>query len=315
VNNFHLSFKIPAQEKKITHKEKMLFLGSCFSDEIASKAKFNGFHVLSNPFGTVFHPLALGRFLEETLDNIPFEERIFQRDELFFSWDASTVLYGTSKHALLDQLAALRKNWLNEIKSASHLFVTFGTAWGYLNQDVNCIVANCHKLPSQQFSKVLTASEEIRAIWSNILKKLNILNPNLTVCFTVSPVRHVKDGFVENTQSKAVLIESVRHLQENSKALYFPSYEIVMDELRDYRFFKQDRVHPNEEAIDYVWNRFMDSFCSKETQELCTKVQSLKLALSHKSLHPESNETQAYRKKLELRCNEFNLAYPFIVLD
>lgn len=315
MNNFHLSFNIPAEEKKITHKETILFLGSCFSDEIASKAKFNGFQVLSNPFGTIFHPLALGRFLDETLDNNFLQERIFQRNELFFSWDASTVLYGTSKDTLSDQLVALRKNWLNELKNASHLFVTFGTAWGYHIQNINCIVANCHKIPSQQFTKVLTPSEEIRLTWTSVLNKLNILNPKLTVCFTVSPVRHVKDGFVENNQSKAVLIESVRYLQENSKALYFPSYEIVIDELRDYRFFKQDRVHPNQEAIDYVWNRFMGSFCSKETQELCTKIQSLKWALSHKSLHPESKETQEFKKKVELRCSEFNLAYPYIVLD
>lgn len=315
MNSFHLSFNIPAEEKKITHKETILFLGSCFSDEIASKAKYNGFKVLSNPFGTVFHPLALGRFLEETLDNKSFEERIFQREELFFSWDASTIVYGTSRHALTDHLAETRKNWLNELKCASHLFVTFGTAWGYHNEGINCVVANCHKLPSQQFVKSLTSSKEITAVWKVIIDKLNVLNPNLTVCFTVSPVRHVKDGFVQNNQSKAVLIESVRHLQENSKALYFPSYEIVMDELRDYRFFKQDRVHPNDEAIDYVWNRFVESFCSNETQALCAQVKSLKLALSHKSLHPESKETQAYKKKVELLCNEFNLTYPFVSLD
>jgi len=145
--------------------------------------------------------------------------------------------------------------------------------------------------------------------------KLSLLNPNLTVCFTVSPVRHVKDGLVENNQSKAVLIESVRRLQENSRAIYFPSYEIVMDELRDYRFFKQDRVHPNDEAIDYVWKRFVESFCSNETVELCKKVKSLKLALSHKSLHPESQETLTHKKKVEQLRNEFKVAYPFIFLD
>ncbi len=315
MNSFHLSFNIPAQENKITHKETILFLGSCFSDEIASKAKFNGFKVLSNPFGTVFHPLALGRFLEETLDDATVEERIFERDELFFSWDASTVLYGTSKRSLSNQLSELRKNWLNELKSASHLFVTFGTAWGYEHKESKVLVANCHKLPSQQFVKSLSSSKEITDVWKVIIDKLNVLNPNLTVCFTVSPVRHVKDGFVQNNQSKAILIESVRYFQEYSNAIYFPSYEIVMDELRDYRFFKQDRVHPNEEAIDYVWNRFVESFCSHDTLELCQKVKSLKLALSHKSLHPESQETLAHKKKVEQLRNEFKVAYPFVSLD
>lgn len=291
-----------------------MFLGSCFSDEIAAKAKFNGFQGGSNPFGTVFHPLALGRFLLDCLTEQKSEEFIFQREGLFFTLDASTTLYTTSKNDLADKLSELRCKWLEQLKAASHLFVTFGTAWGYQHIESQVLVANCHKLPSQQFVKTLTSSDEITEVWNLILNKLNVLNPNLTVCFTVSPVRHVKDGFVENNQSKAVLIESVRRLQENSKAIYFPSYEIVTDELRDYRFFKQDRVHPNDEAIDYVWNRLVVSFCSNETLELCKKVQSLKLALSHKSLHPESQETLAHKKKVEQLRNEFKVAYPFIFL-
>jgi hypothetical protein len=315
VSQFHLSFSVPFQEHKINHKEFILFLGSCFSDEIAAKAKFNGFQVDSNPFGTVFHPLALGRFLLDCLTEQKSEEFIFQREDLFFTLDASTTLYATSQNDLTVKLTELRNNWLNQLKSASHLFVTFGTAWGYQHIESQLLVANCHKLPSQQFVKSLTSSDEITNVWNLILEKLNVLNPNLTVCFTVSPVRHIKDGFVESNQSKAVLIESVRRLQENSKVIYFPSYEIVMDELRDYRFFKQDRVHPNDEAIDYVWNRFVESFCSNETLELCKKLKSLKLALSHKSLHPESQETLAHKKKVEQLCNEFKAVYPFIFLD
>lgn len=315
MSQFHLSFSVPTQDHKINHKEPILFLGSCFSDEIAAKAKFNGFHVDSNPFGTVFHPLALGRFLVDCLTEKKSEEFIFQREDLFFTLDASTTLYATSQNDLADKLTELRSKWLEQLKAASHLFVTFGTAWGYQHIESQVLVANCHKLPSQQFVKSLTSSYEISDVWNLILENLNILNPNLTVCFTVSPVRHVKDGFVGNNQSKAVLIESVRRLQENSKAIYFPSYEIVMDELRDYRFFKQDRVHPNEEAIDYVFNRFVESFCSKETLELCKKVKSLKLSLSHKSLHPESQETLTHKKKVEQLRNEFKVAYPFIFLD
>jgi hypothetical protein len=315
VSQFHLSFTVPTQEHKINHKEPILFLGSCFSDEIAAKAKFNGFQVDSNPFGTVFHPLALGRFLVDCLTEKKSEEFIFQREDIFFTLDASTTVYATSQNDLADKLIELRNNWLEHLKAASHLFVTFGTAWGYQHIESQLLVANCHKLPSQQFVKSLTSSDEITNVWNLILEKLNVLNPNLTVCFTVSPVRHVKDGFVENNQSKAILIESVRRLQENSKAIYFPSFEIVMDELRDYRFFKQDRVHPNDEAIDYVWNRFIESFFSNQTIELCKKVKSLKLALSHKSLHPESQETLAHKKKVEQLRNEFKVAYPFIFLD
>lgn len=315
MSQFHLSFSVPTQEHKINHKEPILFLGSCFSDEIAAKAKFNGFQVDSNPFGTVFHPLALGRFLVDCLTGQNSEEFIFEREALFFTLDASTTVYASSQSELADKLTELRNNWLEQLKTASHLFVTFGTAWGYQHIQSQVLVANCHKLPSQQFLKSLTSSDEITKVWGLVLNKLSSLNPNLTVCFTVSPVRHVKDGLVENNQSKAVLIESVRRLQENSKAIYFPSYEIVMDELRDYRFFKQDRVHPIDEAIDYVWKRFVESFCSNETQELCKKVKSLKLALSHRSLHPESQETLTQKKKVEQLRNEFKVAYPFIFLD
>lgn len=315
MSQFHLSFSVPTQDHKIKHTEPILFLGSCFSDEMAAKARFNGFQIDANPFGTVFHPLALGRFLLDCFTGMKSEELIFQREDLFFTLDASTTVYANSENELTDKLTELRTNWLEQLKTASHLFVTFGTAWGYQHIESQVLVANCHKLPSQQFVKGLTSSNEITHVWKLILQKLNVLNPNLTVCFTVSPVRHVKDGLVENNQSKAVLIESVRILQENSKAIYFPSYEIVMDELRDYRFFKQDRVHPNDEAIDYVWNRFVESFCSNETQDLCKKVKSLKLALTHRSLHPESQETLAHKKKVEQLCNEFKVAYPFIFLD
>lgn len=315
MSQFYLSFSVPSQEHKINHKEPILFLGSCFSDDIAAKAQFNGFKVDSNPFGTVFHPLALGRFLLDCLTKKKTEEFIFQREELFFTFNASTTVYATSQNVLIDTLTELRYNWLEQLKTASHLFVTFGTAWGYEHKESQILVANCHKLPSQQFEKKLTSSNEISEVWKEIVKKLNALNPNLTVCFTVSPVRHVKDGLIENNQSKAILIEAIRGLIENSSANYFPSYEIVMDELRDYRFFKLDRVHPNDEAIEYVWQRFESTYCSDETIELSRKVKHLKLALSHKSLHPESQETSVHKKRVEQLCNEFKAAYPFIFLD
>ncbi len=314
MSNFQLSFKIPSQETKINHKEKILFLGSCFSDEIAAKANFSGFNVLSNPFGTVFHPIALARFIKETLSSSFQKERIFQREDLFFSLDANSTIYGLNESEVTNKLKDLRIEWLHQLKSASHLFITFGTAWGYTHIEGEVLVANCHKLSSQQFEKRLTSTQEIVQCWMAVIKELKAINPQLTVCFTVSPVRHSKDGLIENNQSKALLIDAIRQLKESSNVEYFPSYEIVMDELRDYRFFKLDRVHPNEEAIDYVWQRFEATYCSVETIELSRKVKHLKLALSHKSLHPESNETLEHKKRVEQLCNEFKAAYPFIIL-
>lgn len=315
MNPFQLAFPISKFPFEIRHGEKLLFLGSCFSDEIAKKAKFHGFKVRSNPFGTVFHPLALSRFLKESISEGQVNERIVSRQDIYLSWDANSSLHAMSENQLKVDLSAIRKEWRETLKDSQYLFVTFGTAWGYKNAQTNELVANCHKFSSTEFNKELSQQAEIVKEWNDILDNLNVFNPDLKIIFTVSPVRHSKDGLIENNQSKAILIDSVRQLTKRANCFYFPSYEIVIDELRDYRFFKTDRVHPNAEAIDYVWKRFSAVFFSEATMGINREVEKLRLAESHKSLFPESEEHQKYITSLSEIRSKFLNKYPTVNLD
>ena len=315
MNQFQLSFSIPEFSSKIEHGNHLLFLGSCFSDELAAKAKYSGFKVNSNPFGTVFHPLALARFILETLPGSEINERIIQREDIYFSWDANSTFYGTSLIEITEKLETTRQNWHAFFRSADFLFVTFGTAWGYVNNNSKELVANCHKFPSVDFKKVLSEQTEIVLAWQEVLTRLKKVNPELKVVFTVSPIRHSKDGLIENNQSKSILIDSLRQLMKNNCCFYFPSYEIVIDELRDYRFFKTDHVHPNEEAIQYIWEKFAAAFFSQKTTQINREIIKLRLAEGHKSIFPESLENRKRLEQVELIRLKLTNKFPNIQLD
>jgi len=315
VNSFQLTFPIPESLLKIEHGKQILFLGSCFSDEIALKASYEGFMVDSNPFGTIFHPIAISRFVKETISGSDLSERIVDRYGTFLSWDASGTLYDQSESGIVNKMKLLREEMLENVKNAVFSVVTFGSAWGYRLNNSDELVANSHKFPGSNFTKELTPIDEIVFQWENIIGQLKDLNPKLNICFTVSPVRHSKDGLIENNHSKAILIESVRRLISENLGSYFPSFEIVIDELRDYRFFKTDRVHPNDEAIHYVWQRFSETFFTHQTKELSLEVIKLRRAESHKSLFNDSFEDKEHRKKTqELRASLLN-KFPFLKLD
>ena len=289
---FYLSFPIPELRPELSHLKKLAFLGSCFSDEIAEKAKYSGFQTISNPFGTVFHPLALARFLSDCINEKP-NERLDSINDRFISWDASSKFSEGVRSGLLTKLTEKRNEFREALSSTSHLFITFGTAWGYVLKEDGIIVANCHKAPGNRFTKSLSESAELFNVWASLIADFHQAFPELTLVFTVSPVRHVRDGMVQNNQSKAVLNDVVRQLCANTKAMYFPSYEIVMDELRDYRFFKEDRVHPTSEAITYVWNRFVAASCSPETKSMIDEIVAYRKLCGHRSIHADQTEKEA----------------------
>lgn len=312
--DFKLNFDIPPASFTIKHGEGIVFLGSCFSDEIAARAKMRGFTAFSNPFGTVFHPSSLSQFIDDSIDIIEVE-RIFQRGDLFLSWDANSSIFDFTEVGLHEKLTQLRAEFTSKMKEAKVLFITFGTAWGYSFLIDNKIVANCHKVSNSQFSKELSSVESLKNSWLKSIQKLKSSNPTLEIVFTVSPVRHIRDGLIENNQSKSILIELIRSLKSEADVHYFPSYEIVIDELRDYRFFKTDRVHPSDEAIGYVWNRFESTFCDSETVELSKKVLSFYKSLSHRSLHEDSMEYKQFKLKFESELTAFKEKYPTILIS
>lgn len=282
MSDFFLRFDLPKSEFTINHTHKLTFLGSCFSDEISKKALESGFQVLSNPFGTIYNPISIAKNILDALNGnttISF----LQRDEMYYSWDASTKIAAKSKSEAEQIILSKNNNLREHIGLPGFLFVTFGTAFIYKLKEQNRYVANCHKQPSQLFEKELVGVDEVVDIWTNLIEKLQRFNPNLKIVFTVSPVRHIRDGIIENNRSKARLIQAVEKLTELNDVEYFPSYEIVIDELRDYRFFKEDRIHPSEEATKYIWKRFSDLYFDHQTKKDVVEIYKVRKRLAHRT--------------------------------
>lgn len=297
----------------IDYRHKYLFLGSCFSENLSEKMKNNGFAMKSNPFGVVFNPISLADFF--LLSDEEIKDSVFLRDDLALSWLANSTCFAYDKKELQDKLIQQRQFFLEEIADAKMLFVTFGTAWVYENNESQSLVANCHKIPQNKFSKRLLTIEEIVAKWKKVIAFLKELNPSLDIVFTLSPVRHVKDGLAENARSKATLLNAIYQLVEEERQLrYFPAYEIVLDELRDYAYYTIDGVHPNELAIAEIWEKFKATYFTAETKQINAELIQLKQLMNHRLQHPESKASIAFLQDVLKRKEAFVKKYDFVNL-
>lgn len=306
-----VDFPIADFASKITHESKLVLLGSCFTNEIGNKFRYYGFDAKVSPFGTIFHPIPLARLVSETLLGLK-QERILQRNDLYFSWDASSSMYDFSVAKLIEKLDTERADLKSQLAQANVVFITFGTAIGYEEMNQELVVANCHKMPKDHFYKSLTDFEFLVDTLMNTLNDLFEVNPRCEVVFTVSPVRHIKDGLVENNRSKSRLFELISELEAHPQVHYFPAYEIVMDELRDYRFYKVDGIHPNQQAIDYVWNRFSTVFLDEVTQSICQEVNTLRRMESHETLFEGSREVTLFNEQRAQKIAAFLAKNPAV---
>ena len=288
-----LDFEFPPLSSSITHGDRIVLLGSCFSDSMSAHFSNAGFHVLSNPFGTLFHPTSIANTIIASLSDSP-EVNVLKRDDVYFSWDSGSKIFAYSKEELVKLILAERQKLKETLLNSKLLVVTFGTALGYRNTKLDILVGNCHKQPGTDFKKELSSIKELRLKWNEVLSLIENLKNKIQIVYTVSPVRHKKDGLIENNRSKARLIE---FCNTNDATSYFPSYEIVIDELRDYRFYTSDLVHPNDEAIEYVWERFNSYAFNNGTIDLIDKISNVKSLLNHRSLHPKSKADQARLEK------------------
>ncbi len=302
---FQLDFQMPESASKLKHGDSIVLLGSCFSDNLAPKFENTGFKVCSNPLGTIFHPLALSNGIQSALGN--FESKAVNRDDLWFDWRASGTIYGTNHASLNEKMQLALSELKQNLSEAKMLVVTFGTAWGY-HLESGEVVANCHKMPSGLFDKKLTEVDELHKSWQETLSALKTVNRELKVVFTVSPVRHSKDGLIENNRSKARLIQLCELLSEHED--YFPSYELVIDVLRDHRFFESDLVHPNHQAIDFVWEQAQSFFFTEKTQKIAREVEALNRMRSHRSLHPESEGAKAFTESTVKKMEGLSKKHP-----
>lgn len=310
---FKLDFDVPEGVLQLTHHDSMILLGSCFAEEMTVHLRKSGFRELANPFGVIFHPLALAGVLSSAMHGSE-QVSTCHRDDLWLSWEASSQCFAYLEEDLKRLLLQRRTHLREALDKASVLVITFGTAWGYTYQDTGKMVANCHKFPREKFRKELSETGEMVRVWTSLLEEMKERYPRLKIVMSVSPVRHTKDGLVENTRSKARLIEVVHACCSLENAVYFPAYEIVMDELRDYRFFADDLVHPSPQAVEYVWERFARFCFTEDAYALGKEVEHLHRAMSHRSLHPDSVADKQRKKQLEERRESLRNKHPEILL-
>lgn len=298
----------------IDYSSKMLLLGSCFSENIGKKFEYFKFHSTQNPLGILFHPKAIEKLIEKSINKEGFtKDDIFYLNERWHCFDAHSELSNTSEVELLNELNEAIKSTHLHLTESSHIIITLGTAWVYRHIESDTIVANCHKVPQKKFLKELLTIDEIVESLEVIIALIRDINPTVKFLFTVSPVRHLKDGFIENQQSKSHLISAIHQVVEPRKRIYyFPSYEIMMDELRDYRFYAEDMIHPNQTAIQYIWNKFSDAWVSTSATETMKAVDSIQKRLQHKPFNPDSEEHQKFLGKLDTDIKRLQQELPKI---
>ncbi len=298
-------------ENQIDYQSKMLLLGSCFVENIGQKLDYFKFQNLQNPLGILFHPEAIETLIFNAIHEKKYtEEDVFFHNEQWHCFDAHSKLSDVSKEHLIHSLNEKLQLTFRHLKTTTHVLITFGTAWMYAHTKSNLPVANCHKVPQNQFVKQLLSAEEIFNSINMMVELIHQVNSNAQIIFTVSPVRHIKDGFVENTQSKAHLISAIhkflnqQSLIENHQSFYFPSYEIMLDELRDYRFYGEDMLHPNNTAVNYIWEKFKLVWIAYETEKIMTEVDYIQKGLQHKPFNSSSEAHQNFLKVLEHKKHE-----------
>ncbi|MEL0457402.1 GSCFA domain-containing protein [Flavobacteriaceae bacterium SZ-1-7] len=318
-----LQTQIPLEKQSehlIDYNSNVLLFGSCFTENIGGKLNYFKFQNLQNPFGILFHPKAIQNLISYAIEGKKYSEKdIFFHNEQWHCFDAHSRLSSSLKDDLFNELNNQIALTNKGIQKATHIIITLGTSWVYRFIESGTIVANCHKVPQKQFSKELLSVEEVAESLQGIIDSIKGVNPEATIIFTVSPVRHLKDGFVENTQSKSHLITAIHRVlnQESSNgnrnSHYFPSYEIVMDELRDYRFYSEDMIHPNQTAVNYIWERFLQVWMSSKTLKIMEEVDTIQKGLQHKPFNVNSSVHQAFLQNLQAKKLEIQRQFPQIV--
>ena len=312
-----LSLDIPPLSKPISYTDNILLTGSCFTEHIADRLQQHKFKVLSNPHGIMFNPLSVAGNLDGYLDGKKYDHNgLFRLNELWNSWDHHTRYSNIDANEALDQINQSQEEAAIFIKKADWVIITLGSAFQYYLKENGTPVANNHRAPAQWFDKKLLPINEIVDALNTTLENLFSINHFVQVMFTISPVRHIRDGVVDNNRSKARLIEAVHAICDQSqRAFYFPAYELVIDILRDYRYYDIDFVHPNYLATTYVWEHFTKSCITPVAQEVMLLVQDIITARSHRSRFPETMAHKKFKDNYADKAKALMERYPYLDLS
>lgn len=314
---FRTQIPISKSNSPIDYHSKIVSLGSCFAENMGEKFEYFKFQNAVNPFGIIFNPVSIENIISRVIHQKHFTEKdIFFHNERWHCFEVHSELSNSNKVVFIDNLNQILESTHHQIIKSTHCLITYGTSWVYKLKTSNQIVANCHKVPQKEFDKEILSVEVIQKSIENTIALIQKVNPNCNVIFTVSPVRHIKDGFVENQRSKANLISALQyilnteHCELNTE--YFPSYEIMMDELRDYRFYTEDMLHPNQMAIDFIWERFSQTQISEPSFPIMEEVATIQKGLSHRPFNSNSESHQLFLANLTQKMTQLQEKIPYL---
>ena len=303
--------EIPSPERLFSRESSNLFLGSCFAENLYKYYKCNYIDSLFSPFGNIYNPLSLARSLEILCSNILIDDsEIFCYKELWRHFDFDTLLSTTDKNAYLDSINHNLKSAQDYIKKADNLFLTLGTSFVYKNKKSSDVVNNCHKQPSNHFTRTNASISQMTEKMIGALKQLKSLNPHIKIIMTLSPVRHLRDSAIDNSLSKARLRSVIDEISQELPIWYFPAYEIQLDQLRDYRWYNTDLAHPSETAVNFIMNRYVESACEYDFQAYLMETEKLNKSLNHRILHKDTEEAQRFLKSIDKRFESLIRKYP-----
>lgn len=311
---FRTTFDIPQSEVRISYENPIFSIGSCFAEHIANRLNRNLFNVVSNPNGVVFNPVSIAFNLIDLLNKKEYQiSDLAEYKGIWNSWDHHHILSGNQPEKVISEMNRTANLARGHLKKTKFIIVSFGSAFAYQYNDSGKIVANCHKIPNTEFTKIRLSQYKIVGMWQDVLDKLLAQNPDITVIITVSPVRHIKDGIIENQKSKSILLLSADALSAQYESVhYFPAYEIVMDDLRDYRFYEPDLIHPNQVAIEYIWSRFKEIYFDPGPLQIMSQIEALSKSKAHRPIHPKSIEALNFQQGLNQKWLDLFEKYPFL---
>lgn len=320
--DFRLEFSPKTLEQKIKHRDKLMLIGSCFTEQIGDKLAAHKFSVLQNPNGILFNPLSVKEAIQNYIDDkIIDESSLFYLNEAWHSWQHHSRFSGITKEEAVRKINTSTSAAHQYLKETGFILITLGSAWVYAltekasNARAGNVAANNHKAPADWFNRKLLSNQEVIIELEEMITVLQNFNPFIKIIFTISPVRHLREGFVENNRSKAALINAVHLATETFTGVYyFPAYELIIDDLRDYRFFAEDMVHPNYAATNYVWEKFIHTCMDTHTLELIKDINEINAARHHKPFNSNSKAHQAFKEKYLGKLLDMQQNYPHITL-
>lgn len=300
---FRTEIKIKKSEFDINHKRYIMSFGSCFSEHMGNRLTENKFRIQTNPFGVLYNPHSISSVIRRVFSDTRFtEQEIVFHNNLYQSFMHHGSFSSPDKTECLKKINASFSNAAKFIQQTDLFLITFGTSYIFNHKSTGKIVANCHKFPADTFIRKRLTVTEIVDDWNEIIRLLQKANPNVKIIFTVSPIRHWKDGAHENQLSKAVLHLAIDELTNifGQSTTYFPAYEILIDELRDYRFYAEDMMHPSHTAVNYIWQRFSETYFNDDTQITIKEWQQILKSINHKPFNSrDKNHIRFLEKTLQ----------------